>query len=94
MKNKARTEISFTQALNSDYSTTQTFRVGDKVSKGFNGDCYPEGVIVKITPSGIIATDTGEIFRPYKHNGAMMGWKSQRTWWLVSGHHHKQNPSF
>lgn len=65
-------------------------KVGDKVSKGFNGDCYPEGEIVRITPTGIVKTNTGETFRPVKGGGHRAG----GTWWLVPGHVSKQNPSF
>lgn len=67
-------------------------RVGDKVSKYFNGDSYPEGVITSISASyRRIETDTGCVFWRHKQSGS---WISAGTWSLTQGHHELRNPSF
>ena len=64
--------------------------VGDKVSKGFNGDYYPEGEVVKITKNLTVITSTGARFRRYKNTS---GWRKEGgTWWLINGHHDERNP--
>lgn len=67
--------------------------VGDPISYEFNGDSYPDGFIERITPSyKTVFTTTGNIYRRKKKSP---GWiKSGGTWWMVSGHVYKQNPSF
>lgn len=66
--------------------------VGDEVSKSFNGDSYPCGVITKITPSWIITTSTGAKFRRYGESGA---WREQgRGFWMIYGHVDERNPHF
>jgi hypothetical protein len=65
-------------------------KVGDLVSKSFNGDTYPEGVITKITPKWQITTSTGVKFRRVKDSA---GWRATGgTWWMTGGHHYEQNP--
>lgn len=66
--------------------------VGDKVSKSFNGDSYPCGEIVKITPTWQITTSTGAKFRRYKMTGGFR--ETGRGFWMISGHVYEQNPSF
>lgn len=60
-------------------------KVGDEVSRGFNGDYYPCGKITKITPTWQITTDTGAKFRRVKESAA---WKETRgSFWMVNGVH-------
>lgn len=67
-------------------------KVGDAVSKAFNGDSYAEGEIIKVSKTlRRVETSTGEVFFRVRKTGA---WRSNRTWWLVSGHEEKRNPSF
>ena len=67
-------------------------KIGNKVSKGFNGDYYPCGEIVKITPSWQVTTSTGEKFRRVKESG---GWRQTgRSSWMVDGHIDERNPHF
>lgn len=72
------------------YDIVSVPQVGDKVSYAFNGDCYPDGVIVKVTTSGQIKTDTGSTYRRRKQTACWV--KSGGTFCLVSGHHYEQNP--
>lgn len=66
--------------------------VGDKVSRSFNGDTYPCGEIVKITPTWQITTSDGTKFRRYKETG---GWRQAgRSFWMVGGHLEERNPHF
>jgi len=67
-------------------------KVGDFVSKSFNGDSYPVGTITKISPTWIVTTDVGKKFRRWKDSG---GWREQgRGFWMVHGHHDERNPHF
>lgn len=66
--------------------------VGDPVSKGFNGDYYPQGVITKITPTWQITTSTGAKFRRVGESGSWM--MTGGTWRMVKGHHDERNPHF
>lgn len=75
-----------------DFDIVVSPKVGDKVSQSFNGDSYPEGEIVKITPSWQVTTSTGAKFRRYQQTA---GWKQERScFWMVSGVHDERNPSF
>jgi hypothetical protein len=66
--------------------------IGDEVSYGFNGDYYPDGTVVKITPTFQITTSTG---KKYRRKGMTSGWyQPGGTWGLVAGHVYAQNPSF
>jgi hypothetical protein len=74
------------------YDVIRLPKVGDKVSKEFNGDSYPCGVIVKISKTlKAITTDGGDVFYRIRQTGA---WRNQGTWSLTKGHVEKQNPSF
>lgn len=74
------------------YDVIQLPKVGDKVSKEFNGDSYPCGVIVKISPTfKSIRTDGGDVFYRVRQTGS---WRNEGTWFLTPGHVSKQNPSF
>lgn len=67
-------------------------KVGDKVSKSFNGDSYPCGEITRITPTWIVTTSDGSKFRRFKESG---GWREQgRGFWMIGGHVYEQNPHF
>ena len=67
-------------------------QIGDKVSYGFNGDSYPCGVIIKISPTlKKITTTAGKVFYRRHRTGC---WKMGGTWSMISGHHDKRNPSF
>ena len=72
------------------YDVIEAPKVGDKVSRGFNGDYYPEGEIVKITPTWIVTTSTGKKFR---RRGLTAGWRQEGgTWWMTGGHIDERNP--
>jgi hypothetical protein len=74
------------------YDVIKLPKVGDKVSKAFNGDSYPCGVIVKISKTlKAITTDGGDVFYRVRQTGS---WRNQGTWSLVPGHVSKLNPSF
>lgn len=74
------------------YDVMEMYRVGDKVSKGFNGDSYPEGTIDRITHQGRrISTTTGCVFWRKRLTGS---WKADGTWFLGRGHVHKLNSEF
>lgn len=67
-------------------------KVGDKVSRYFNGDLYPDGVIEHISSSlRKIRTSTGTTFWRRKQTGS---WVAGDTWSMCGGHEYKQNPSF
>ena len=66
--------------------------VGMKVSKAFNGDYYPAGVITKISASmKVITTSTGVVFWRLRKSGT---WLNHKTWSMVGGHISRRNPSF
>lgn len=66
-------------------------KVGDLVSRTLNGDYYPDGEIVKVTPGfKTIKTSTGSSYRLTK-NGT---WAMNRYWLLVKGHRSELNPHF
>lgn len=75
------------------YDVIRAPAVGDEVSYAFNGDYYPCGKIVKISPTyKKITTDTGNTFYRTRLNSA--NWKMDGTWSLVRGHIERQNPCF
>jgi hypothetical protein len=74
------------------YDVMEAPNVGDKVSYAFNGDSYPDGEIVHITPGTlrIIKTSTGNTYYRRKQSGS---WKQTGgTWSLIQGHHNERNP--
>jgi len=74
------------------YRVIEAPQIGDFVSRSFNGDSYPVGTIVKITPTWIVKTDSGKTFRRWKETG---GWREQgRGFWMVKGYHEEKNPHF
>ena len=60
---------------------------------GFNGDYYPCGTIVKISPTlKKITTSDGKEFYRVKQTGS---WRLKGTsFYMVKGTHDKRNPSF
>ena len=73
------------------YDVIRAPKVGDKVSYAFNGDCYPDGTIVKITKSGIVKTERNS----YRRRKLSASWKQPGgTWSLVRGHINERNPEF
>jgi hypothetical protein len=65
--------------------------VGDLVSHSFNGDSYPDGVIVKISKTlKVVTTSTG---KRYHRRGLTGSWVNN-GWSLVPGHRYTQNPHF
>jgi hypothetical protein len=74
------------------YDVIQLPKIGDKVSKAFNGDSYPAGVIKSISKSlKLIVKDEGDKFYRVRETGS---WRNQGTWSLTPGHVYTQNPSF
>lgn len=74
------------------YDVIELPKIGTKVSKTFNGDHYPCGIIVKISKSlKCITTDGGEVFYRVRQTGS---WRNEGTWFLEEGHHSELNPSF
>ena len=81
--------------ISPQYDIIEAPKIGDKVSFSFNGDTYPDGTIVKISPNWMVTTSTGK-----RYNRSMQGkgggWRSVGgdIWSLVPGHRYEQNPSF
>ena len=74
------------------YDVIRAPKVGDEVSKAFNGDYYPEGTIVKISDSmRRIETSTGKVFFRRKKTGS---WLYKGMWSMVGGHTNRWNPEF
>ena len=66
--------------------------IGDKVSMKFNGDSYPCGEIVKISPTmKRITTSNGTAF--YR-SGESSAWVYNGCWGMIRGHHNDRNESF
>jgi hypothetical protein len=67
-------------------------KVGDVVSKGFNGDYYPCGEIITVSASmKRIVTSNGLAFYRRRETAA---WVNRGTWTLVPGEVNERNPSF
>lgn len=74
------------------YDVIEAPKVGDEVSRGFNGDYYPAGKIAKVSASlKRVETDTGAVFFRKRQTGS---WVEGGTWSMVSGHRSELNPSF
>jgi hypothetical protein len=73
------------------YDVIEAPKVGDKVSRAFNGDFYPEGIIVKVSASyRRVETSTGVVFFRRRQSAV---W-SDGTFSMVQGHISRLNPSF
>ena len=77
------------------YDIIKAPKIGDEVSYSFNGDSYPDGTIVKISPNWMVTTSTGKRYNRSRQ-GVGGGWQSVGggSWSLIPGHHYEQNPSF
>ena len=74
------------------YDVIAAPKVGDEVSRSFNGDSYPAGKIVSVSATlKQVKTDTGVIFHRRRQTGV---WLNAGTWGLSHGHHNERNPSF
>ncbi len=74
------------------FDIIETPKVGDKVSRAFNGDYYPAGVIAKVSSSlKRIETTDGTVFYRRRESAS---WVSAGTWSMVDGHESRLNPSF
>lgn len=79
------------------YDVVEAPKVGDKVSKSFNGDSYPCGEVVSVSTSGrtvTARTANGILWKFYRRRLTGSWILSGGTWSLISGHVSKQNPSF
>lgn len=76
------------------YDVIEAPQVGERVSYSFNGDSYPDGEIVSITPRTlrVIKTDTGSVYYRRRNSGSWI--KKGGTWSLIKGHVNERNPSF
>ncbi len=74
------------------YDVVRMPQVGDDVSYGFNGDCYPCGKIASISKTlKKITTTEGKEFYRHRQTGS---WVMNGTWSLVHGTIREQNPHF
>ena len=80
------------ESVSPRYDVIEAPAVGDKVSYGFNGDYYPDGEIVKISPKWMITTSTGSTYRRRGNRGQWL--KPGGTWGMVAGHRDERNPHF
>lgn len=74
------------------YDIVKAPKIGDKVSKALNGDCYPVGVITGVSKSfRVVRTSFGLTFYRRKQSRS---WLNTGVWTLVQGHIDERNPSF
>lgn len=74
------------------FDVIRAFTIGEPVSGSFNGDSYPEGEIVAISPTmKKITTSTGAEFYRRRNSGT---WLRGKTFALGRGHVDRRNPSF
>ena len=74
------------------YDIIRAPKVGDLISYYFNGDCYPDGKIVKISATRkLVTSSTGRKYYRSKETGS---WINHGTWCMVQGHHTSKNPHF
>jgi len=79
------------------YDVVEAPRVGDKVSRSFNGDSYPCGDVVSISASGRVITareSDGSLRKFYRRRQTGSWIQSGGTWSLIGGHVSERNPSF
>lgn len=69
------------------WDVVRDFQVDEFVSRGFNGDYYPEGVVVKKTRTSF-TTSTGLTFRKNRAGFYLY----DRMWAAVHGHKNERNP--
>ena len=69
----------------------------DECSKAFNGDYYPVGKVIHVSPSYKIITtvEANGTRRKFYRVGRTGGWRQTGgTWMLVAGSIDERNPSF
>lgn len=76
------------------YDVVRAPKVGTPVSKSFNGDSYPDGVITKVggTECSRIYTSTGSKYNRRRKSATWV--INTGTFMMISGHHDERNPSF
>lgn len=75
-----------------DLGIVQLPKIGDCVSRAFNGDYYPAGKVTSISKSGkVVTTSDGTKFYRVRETSA---WRADKTWWMTAGHVSKRNPEF
>lgn len=75
------------------FDVTQMPKVGDEVSRGFNGDYYPCGTVVSISATGKqVMTSDGRKFIRRKQTAAWV--EARSCFCLVKGHINRLNPEF
>lgn len=73
------------------FDVVEVPKVGDPVSKGFNGDYYPCGTVAKVSPDyRIVTTSDGQRFFRRRKTGVWLC----SMWYLVEGHISQWNPEF
>lgn len=73
------------------YDVIKKPKVGDFVSRSFNGDTYPEGKIAEISPTmKKITLDNGLEFWRWKQSGQ---WLNVGVWTMVMGCFNERNPN-
>lgn len=77
------------------YSVVRVPRVGDLVSKSFNGDTYVVGKVVRVSKSlrrvVVAHLDDGRTWAFYRRR-LTASWLLDGMWALVRGHHEERNP--
>jgi len=75
------------------FDVVEVPKVGDEVSRAFNGDSYPTGTITRVSGKDfrVITTSTGAKFYRRRLSAS---WIADQTWYLLKGTHNERNPSF
>jgi len=78
------------------YDVVAAPMVNDVVSKGFNGDYYPVGRVVKVSTNLRVITTCGdgEELKFYRRGESARWVQAGGTWTLVHGERNERNPSF
>jgi len=75
------------------YDVIEAPKVGDLVSRYFNGDAYPAGKIIKMSENlRRIETDDGTVFWRRQQTSSWIA--TGGTWAMASGHRNDRNPHF
>ncbi len=78
------------ESVSPRYDVVKAPKIGDEVSMAFNGDSYPQGKIASISKSyKVITLDNGKRFYRRRETGS---WVYDKTWSLIPGKLHTQNP--
>jgi hypothetical protein len=74
------------------YAVVKAPCIGDQVSRSFNGDSYPAGIITRVSASlKRVETDTGVVFWRKKKSSL---WVNNKCWNMSQGHRNTINPHF